>query len=100
MWIVYCGSLWLHFNICLHKRELNSLNEAFWSKISIKGVRQKEWPRILNVTTNLGGKGIIDQYVQADRDGNGRVDQAEFTKLWMALKQEGPVSDPSIFQMP
>ena len=38
---------------------------------------------------------MIDQYVQADRDGNGRVDQAEFTKLWMALKQEGPVSEPS-----
>ena len=57
--------------------------------------RQKEWPRILNVSTNLGGKGMIDQYVQADRDGNGRVDQAEFTKLWMALKQEGPVSEPS-----
>ena len=32
--------------------------------------------------------------IQADRDGNGRVDQAEFTKLWMALKQEGPVSEP------
>ena len=32
--------------------------------------------------------------IQADRDGNGRLDQAEFTKLWMALKQEGPVSEP------
>jgi len=27
---------------------------------------------------------------QADRDGNGHLDKTEFTKLWMALKQEGP----------
>ena len=30
---------------------------------------------------------------QADRDGNGRLDKSEFTKLWMALKQEGPVGN-------
>ena len=30
---------------------------------------------------------------QADRDGNGHLDKTEFTKLWMALKQEGPVGN-------
>ena len=30
---------------------------------------------------------------QADRDGNGHLDKTEFTKLWLALKQEGPVGN-------
>ena len=38
-------------------------------------------------------QGSFTLHLQADRDGNGRLDQAEFTKLWVALKQEGPVSD-------
>ena len=38
-------------------------------------------------------QGSFTPHLQADRDGNGRLDQAEFTKLWVALKQEGPVSD-------
>ena len=34
---------------------------------------------------------IIINIYQADKDGNGKIDFSEFSKLWLAIRGEGEV---------